>query len=656
MDHSDNYPASGTTEGRYRLLVESIADYAIYLLDPDGTVVNWNLGAQKFKGYTADEIVGQNFAKFYSDEERSAGVPKRNLERAAQEGRFEEEGWRYRKDSSRFWANVVIDRIVDPNGHLVGFAKITRDLTERRAQEQALRRSEEQFRLLVKGVTDYALYMLDPRGNVVSWNAGAERIKGYSEAEVTGQHYSRFYREEERRRGEPDKNLDIARCKGSIEVEGWRLRKDGSTFFAHVVIDAIYDNGGDLIGFAKVTQDITDRREAQKQLEQAREALFQAQKMEAIGQLTGGVAHDFNNLLMAILGSLEIVERRMKPDPQLSPYIGNAVQAAQRGAALTQRMLAFARRQELKMAAVDVLQAVYGLSDLLQRVCGPSIFVTTSFPLSLPLVYTDQAQFESALLNLVVNARDAMPNGGPIAISAEPRAAVWDEGGRKSGDYVVLSVTDTGEGMDEVTLARATEPFFTTKGVGKGTGLGLSMVHGLAEQSGGALVLLSEKGKGTAAELWLPLASGQVKPHEVTTAIPMPTAAGCKRVLVVDDDGLVLLNTVTMVEDMGHHVFQATSGEKALSILDTEEIDLLITDYAMPKMSGGELAASVMMRWPNTKVLIATGYAEMPNEYKGTFERLGKPFSEQSLRSAIERTVHAAGHAQFDQTRLKADG
>ena len=495
MDNSETYRAGGPTEGRYRLLVESITDYAIYLLDVDGAVVSWNPGAQRFKGYTADEIVGQNFAKFYSGEQRAAGVPKRNLERAAKEGRFEEEGWRYRKDNSRFWANVVIDRIVDFDGRLAGFAKITRDLTERRAHEQALRRSEEQFRLLVKGVTDYALYMLDTKGNVVSWNAGAERIKGYSEAEIVGRHFSLFYNETERRSGEPQTNLDIARSKGSVEREGWRLRKDGSAFFAHVVIDALYDDDGNLIGFAKVTRDITERRETQKQLDRAREALYQSQKMEAIGQLTGGVAHDFNNLLMAILGSLEIVARRMEPDPKLTPFIDNAVQAAQRGAALTQRMLAYARRQELEMGAVDVVDTVRSMADILERACGPSVFVTTRFPLSLPLIHTDRAQLESALLNLAVNARDAMPNGGSIAIAAEHRAAPRNGGERKPGDYVVVSVSDTGEGMDDATLVRATEPFFTTKGVGKGTGLGLSMVHGLAEQSGGAFVLSSQKGK-----------------------------------------------------------------------------------------------------------------------------------------------------------------
>ena len=276
MPPPETYPAAGTSEGRYRLLVESITDYAIYLLDPSGAVVNWNLGAERFKGYTADEIIGQNFAKFYSEEDRNAGVPKRNLARAAKEGRFEEEDWRYRKDGSRFWANVVIDRIVDPEGRLFGFAKITRDLTQRRFQELALHKSEEQFRVFVKGVKDYALYMLDIHGNVVSWNAGAERIKGYRESEIIGQNFSQFYPEQDRKRGEPQKNLDAARIKGNVELEGWRVRKDGSSFFAQVLIDALYDGMGDLIGFAKVTRDITDRRESEKQLKEARDALFQS--------------------------------------------------------------------------------------------------------------------------------------------------------------------------------------------------------------------------------------------------------------------------------------------------------------------------------------------------------------------------------------------
>lgn len=481
--------------------------------------------------------------------------------------------------------------------------------------------------------------MLDPHGNVVSWNSGAERIKGYREEEVIGQHFSRFYAPEDRDRGEPGKNLDIARGKGSVELEGWRLRKDGSLFFAHVVIDALYDDGGDLIGFAKVIRDITDRRETQRQLDQAREALFQSQKLEAIGQLTGGIAHDFNNLLMAVLGSLEIAARRMEPHPQVSPFIDNAIQAARRGAALTQRMLAFARKQELAMQSVDVIDTVRGMADILERTVGPPVDLTTRFPPSLPLVHTDRAQLEFALLNLAVNARDAMPNGGTLVIAADQQVISQGEDARRAGSYVVLSVTDTGEGMNETTLSRAAEPFFTTKGVGKGTGLGLSMVHGLAEQSGGRFVLASEPGEGTRAELWLPVAAGDVSSPEEPAAIPVSAVIEGKRILVVDDDALVLLNTVTMAEDLGHRVFEATSGEAALAILDREDVDLLITDYSMPQMTGGALAATATTRWPNIKVLIATGYAQMPEEYKGKFERLGKPFTEQDLKIAIERSL-----------------
>ncbi|MET3899703.1 PAS domain S-box-containing protein [Devosia sp. UYZn731] len=643
MQRSDPFEASATADGRYRLLVESISDYAIYMLEPDGTVINWNAGAQRFKGYTADEIIGQNFARFYTEEDRLAGMPQRNLARAAQEGRFEEEGWRVRKDGRRFWANVVIDRILDSNGRLVGFAKITRDLTERKAQHDALRVSEEQFRRLVKGVTDYALYMLDPEGKVASWNAGAQRIKGYEEAEIIGQHFSRFYTDEERLNGEPGKNLDIAREKGSVEREGWRLRKDGSRFWAHVVIDAIRDEQGELVGFAKVTRDNTERREAQAQLESAREALFQAQKMEAIGQLTGGVAHDFNNLLMAVLGSLEIVSKRLSYDPKISPFVENAIQGAQRGAALTQRMLAFARRQELTMGAVDVLEAVRDMGDILERSLGPSVFVTTRLPLSVPRVRTDKAQLESALLNLAVNARDAMPAGGSIVISATAKTV--SEGGDariKPGSYVVLSVADQGEGMDEATLAKATEPFFTTKGVGKGTGLGLSMVHGLAEQSGGKFILSSKKGRGTTAELWLPFAADEAAATTARTSpVPVEEEFAAKRILVVDDDALVLLNTVTMAEDLGHQVFDATSGKEALAILESQKIDILVTDYAMPKMNGGELASTVAARWGHIKIIVATGYAEMPTEHKGRFELLGKPFGSQDLKTALERAVLA---------------
>jgi PAS domain S-box-containing protein len=388
------------------------------MLDTDGHVSSWNAGAQRFKGYTESEILGEHFSRFYTPEELAAGVPARALATAEAEGRFEAEGWRVRKDGERFWAHVVIDAIRDPHGHLVGFAKITRDLTERKAAEEVLRRSEEQFRLLVQGVTDYAIYMLDPDGRVASWNGGAQRIKGYEPEEIIGEHFSRFYTEDDKAAELPRKALEIAASEGRFEKEGWRLRKDGSRFWASVIIDAIRGDDGTLIGFAKVTRDVTEKRQAQEALERAQHELFQAQKMEAVGQLTGGIAHDFNNLLMAVLGSLEIARKRALEGRDVVSLIDNAITGAKRGASLTQRLLAFSRKQELTLEPVAVPALVSGMTELLQRSIGSAIEITTTFPLALPPVLSDSNQLESALLNLVVNARDAMPEGGIIAISA----------------------------------------------------------------------------------------------------------------------------------------------------------------------------------------------------------------------------------------------
>ena len=468
---------------RYRLLIDSISDYAIYMLDAAGHVVSWNPGAERFKGYRAEEILGQHFSRFYTEEDLESGLPARALHTAATEGRFENEGWRVRKDGTRFWALVIIDPILDPNGDVIGYAKVTRDLTERRKAEDELRRSEERFRHLVEGVTDYAIYMLDPDGYVSNWNAGAQTIKGYLPEEIVGKHVSTFYTPEDIARGEPQRGLDSARSTGRFEKEGIRVRKDGTRFWANVVIDAVHDDDGRLIGFAKVTRDITERKAAEQALALANEELLQSQKMEAIGQLTGGMAHDFNNLLMAITGSLELLRKRIGNDDWAHKLIDNAMQGAQRGASLTQRMLAFARRQELRPVAVDVADLVHGMTELLSRSLGPSIDIVAQFPQQLRPILIDANQLELAILNLAVNAKDAMPDGGKLVITA--REARSDKSAvLEAGEYVCLTIADTGQGMDEATLQHATEPFFTTKGVGKGTGLGLAMVRGLSEQSG----------------------------------------------------------------------------------------------------------------------------------------------------------------------------
>jgi len=507
------------------------------------------------------------------------------------------------------------------------------DISTLTPAELLLAADDKIYRRLVESVTDYAIYMLDSRGHVTSWNAGAQRFKGYTPEEIIGQHFSRFYTDEDRATNLPARALEISARDGKFEAEGWRVRRDGSRFWAHVVIDPIRDGEGRLTGYAKVTRDLTERKNAQEKLEKAREALFQSQKMDAVGQLTGGVAHDFNNLLMAVLGSLELLRKRLPDDPQMLRLLDNAVLGAKRGATLTQRMLAFARRQELDAQPIDLAGLVTGMSELLERSLGSEIQLKIEMPPDLPPVRADENQLELALLNLSVNARDAMPNGGVIRIRGGT-AQAREGDGLAPGLYLRLTVEDSGEGMSEEVLARATEPFFTTKGIGKGTGLGLSMVHGMAAQMGGRLVLKSKPGAGTVAEIWLPAAAaGTVAAPDAEAAQVAPAKA--LRVLAVDDDSLVLFNTSAMLEDLGHSVLEATSGAEALVILRREGVDLVITDQAMPRMTGVQLLETLRAEWPGLPVILATGYAELPGGAGEGLPRLNKPFSEQELARAI---------------------
>jgi PAS domain S-box-containing protein len=624
---------------KYRLLVDAIIDYSICMLDIDGHISSWNSGAQRSTGYRADEIIGQHFACLYSNEDRLAGKPDEDLLTARSEGRFETESWRIRKDGTQFLASVVIDPVRTHEGTLIGYAKITRDLTERQQDKNRLRHSEEQFRRLVHSVEDYAIYMLDPQGLVSSWNSGAQRIKGYSANEIIGQHFSLFYTLEDRATHEPERALRIATETGRFEKEGWRLRKDGSSFWAHVVIDRILDDDGEHIGFAKVTQDITNKRDADLALAEAREALFQSQKLEAVGQLTGGVAHDFNNLLMAVLASLELLESHLRDDPRALNLLANAVAGAKRGAALTQRMLAFARKQELKPTPVDIKALIQGISGLLQRSAGPTITIDTVFPLTLEQVLVDSNQLELALLNLVMNARDAMPDGGRIIIAARTENVRQGNHrtGLPTGSYVCIALTDEGHGMDPETLQRAMEPFFTTKGIGKGTGLGLSMVHGLAEQSGGRLVMHSAVAHGTTAELWLPMAAAQAdRAPLIEPPVVSPVQGAGLSILVVDDDPLIAMTMNAVLTDMGHQSREAHSGKVALELLETGcVVDVIITDYAMPGMTGIQFAERVKAQWPALPVILASGYAELPEDSGTDIIRLPKPYGRADLIRAI---------------------
>jgi PAS domain S-box-containing protein len=650
----DGSTTASKDEERYRLLIESITDYAIYMLDENGFITSWNPGSRRHYGYEPSEIIGEHFSRLYTDEDREACLPARALQIARENHRFEVEGWRVRKDGTRFWVNVVIDPIIDPAGDLIGYAKVNRDLTEQKHAEDILRKSEEQFRLLIQSVTDYAIYMLSPQGIITNWNAGAERIKGYTPREIIGQHFSKFYSPEDAAAGVPQIGLDTALREGRFEKEGWRYRKDGSKFWANVVIDAIRAPDGKLIGYAKITRDMTERRQAQEQLEQAREAMAQSQKMEAIGQLTGGIAHDFNNLLMAVLGSLELIRKRLPEDPKLKVLLNNAFEGARRGVSLSQRMLSFARRQELSLTAVDIKTLVSGMTDMLDRSLGPMITIETDIPEGLPSIKADTNQLETALLNLLVNSRDAMLEGGTIKISARLVTTPPMMGTKAlNGECVVLTVSDTGEGMDPDTLSRATEPFFTTKGIGKGTGLGLSMVHGITEQLGGRLRIASQKSKGTSVELWLPLVHGEV--WVPVAAAEVPIAESGKKslvIVVVDDDKLVLTNTTAMLEDFGHTVIESSSGAAALEVIrKTSHVDLVITDQAMPQMTGMQLAAAIKVDWPDLPILLMSGYAELPSKTPFELPKLAKPFSLDDLEDAVARTIEGTATTdKFDSS------
>ena len=608
-----NQSIAASEERRFQLLVDAVTDYAIYMLDPNGTVSSWNSGAQRFKGYQSGEIVGEHFSRFYTEEDQATGLPARALETAAREGRFEHEGWRVRKDGTRFWAHVIIDPIRDPSGELIGFAKVTRDVTERKLTQESLQRSEERFRLLVQGVTDYAIYMLDPDGRITNWNTGAQRIKGYDEHEIVGEHFSRFYTEEEREAGMPAKSLETAAREGRFEREGWRVRKDGTRFWAGVVIDPIRGADGGLIGFAKITRDLTERRRAQDALEHARAALFQSQKMEAIGQLTGGIAHDFNNLLTVVVNGLDLLARGTYDAKQIKVLEGMH-RAAERGKSLNQQLLAFARRQPLRPEIADPNAVINGFEAVLRRAVGEIIPIEISLASRLREVEVDIPQFEAALLNLVVNARDAMPNGGKITISTQNLTLEGDRAaqlGATPGRYISVMVGDSGPGMAEDVRARVFEPFFTTKEVGKGTGLGLSQVYGFVTQSGGHVHLDTELGKGTRVHLLLPAKGGDddnAGEGDENLSQPMRNTLGV--VLIVEDEPDVLDIAEQIFESLGYDVFSAPNAAAALQVLrDEEAVDVLFSDIVMPGgMNGVELAREARRMRPGLKILLASGY------------------------------------------------
>jgi PAS domain S-box-containing protein len=637
---------------RLQLLINAIVDYAIYMIDVDGTVCSWNSGAERLKGYSADEIIGKPFSSFYSPEDRAKGLPQTALRIAAETGRFSSEGWRVRKDGSRFWAFVVVDAIRDEQGHVIGFAKVARDITERQQAHNELLESERRYRRLIEAVVDYAIFQLDPAGYVTTWNPGAQRIKGYDPEEIIGQHFSQFYTPEDIQLDVPKLALAKAAKQGRFEAEGWRMRKDGSRFWASVVIDRITDEAGELVGFAKVTRDITERKQAQDELQRVQQQLVASQKLEAVGQLSGGIAHDFNNLLMIVLGNLETAERSSRGlvnSMNLQRALANAKRGAQRAAALTSRLLAFSRRQALDPQPINLNNFLNGLQEFLQRTLGERIEVQTVGSAGLWSIEADANHLESAIINLGINARDAMPDGGKLTVEAVNVSADEDycrvNPELSPGQYVIICVTDTGTGMTADVLRHAFEPFFTTKEPGQGTGLGLSQVYGFVKQSDGHVKIYSEVGQGTSIRMYFPRYHGDARSVDSDADEFRPEGEKLETILVVEDDADLRAYVSELLRDLNYRVIAASSAQAALTILLQEEpkVDLLLTDVVMPGINGRELGRRARQIRPGIKILYMTGYSRNAVVHQGRLdegvELLEKPISQAKLALRVRELL-----------------
>ncbi|MGF6921204.1 hybrid sensor histidine kinase/response regulator [Paraburkholderia sp. 40] len=558
----------------YLSLVQAISDYAIFLLDAKGNIVSWNAGAQKLKGYAQSEIVGQHFSRFYTEEAVARGWPTYELEQAALTGRFEDEGWRVRKDGTMFWANVVITAIRNEKGEVTGFAKITRDLTAQREYLEALRQSEERFRLLVDSVKDYAIFMLDPQGFVVSWNSGAARIKGYTHDEIVGRHFSQFYVPEEAAAGKPARELAIARQIGAVEDEGWRMRKDGSTFWANVIITAVYDESRRLRGFAKVTRDLTERRR-REELERSGERMR---------EFLATLAHELRNPLAPVRNAVGT----MQMETDLSPVVARARDLIDRQVTHLTRLVddlldigrIMSDKVELRIARVDLAELVARAIEAARPFTDSrEQRVVAHVPDAPVMIRGDMTRLVQVLQNLLHNASKFSPNGSAIEMQ-----------GRVDFRMAVLEVRDPGCGIPVRSLDKIFELFAQEKegqsfGEG-GLGIGLTLCKSLVEMHGGSIVGSSEGlGLGSTFTLSLPLASAQSDTAESGTIDAEPHVQPL-RILLVDDNRDSADSLAMLLELKGHEVRIAYEGEQALQFAPRFSPHLALIDLAMPKMDG----------------------------------------------------------------------
>jgi PAS domain S-box-containing protein len=616
----------------FKLMAERVQDYAIFLLDPAGFVISWNLGARLIKQYDADEIIGKHFSTFYTDDDIARNWPEHELQRAQIEGRFEDEGWRVRKDGTIFWANVIITALVDENNCLLAYSKITRDLTQRRREQEILRQSEERFRLLVVGVEDYAIFMLDPHGIVTSWNVGASRIKGYDSSEIIGSHFSRFYALEDVENGKPADELAIALEHGRVETEGWRMRKDGSRFWARVIVTALYDSNSNLRGFAKVTQDLTQRRHAENLEDSAKD----------IHEFIAVLAHELRNPLAPIRNAVHVMQMTGNLEPA------------------SKKIIQIIDRQSSQLARIvddilDISRITRGTMTITKRHIPIANIITRAVEAARPgidsaqhtldidsidstlIIDGDEIRIAQALTNILNNAARYTDRGGRISISVSSR---------KTGDHrsALITVRDNGRGIPPHLLNAIFGMFVQgqnkTANADSGLGVGLALARSIIELHHGTLQAKSRgQGHGSEFVIEIPLVA---VPEAANDSSARKPGSAVRRILVVDDN----VDAATMVayffNQLGHNVYTAHSGDEALRINATFLPEIILLDLGMPGIDGLEVARRIRrQRFAHDPIIVAlTGWGK-PDDERHTkeagFDRhFLKPMEEAQLLRLLE--------------------
>ncbi|HEX2199098.1 MAG TPA: PAS domain S-box protein [Burkholderiales bacterium] len=619
----------------YQMVVEQTLDYALFVLDPKGHIMTWNLGAERIKGYAPKEIIGRHFSTFYTRDAVERGWPDEELKAATAEGRFEDEGWRVRKDGSRFWANVVITALRDENGRLLGFSKITRDLSQRKAHEEALRQSEERFRLLIEGVIDYAVFMLSPDGLVTSWNAGAEKIKGYARTEILGRHFSRFYSADDIEAGKPWEELATARRTGRAEAEGWRLRKDGSRFWARAVLTALYDTDGHLRGFAKVTQDLTARKHIQDLEKAARN----------VNEFIAMLAHELRNPLAPIRAAVEVMAKTPPGDARHEELRRTIDRQAAQLSRIVEDMVDISR---VTRGALAFERAPVGLADVVRaalETVAPAIEagrhrVALELPVEPVQVEGDHHRLTQLLTNLLNNAARYTPPGGHIAVRLQAQSG-----------QAVLSVRDNGRGIDAQLIGRVFDMLVQGRHplqrVGSGLGVGLALARRIAELHGGVLEARSEgENQGSEFTLRLPLSKGAVQaaaPPAAQAAAPM----AARRVLVVDDNADAALTLDMLLKSLGHETCVVHDGMAALDAAREFRPDIVLLDIGLPGIDGYEVARRLraLSKDRPLRIVAVTGWgtdADRHRSHEAGFDlHLVKPLDPEELSQALQKnTLH----------------